>query len=62
MELKHFIGYLCFTMVVNVCVNRLPTIATALLLLFAEKDPSSIDPSLVYGEAQVSASLRLFLL
>uniref|UniRef100_H3DHS7 G protein-coupled receptor 155 n=1 Tax=Tetraodon nigroviridis TaxID=99883 RepID=H3DHS7_TETNG len=30
-----------------------PTIATALLLMLAEKSPDTIDPSLVYGEAQI---------
>lgn len=45
-------------MVVNVYVNRVPTIATALLLMFAEKSVNTIDPSLIYGEAQVSASLK----
>lgn len=48
-------------MVVNVYVNRVPLIATALLLVFAEKNVNTIDPSLIYGEAQVSASLRLCL-
>lgn len=45
-----------FTIVVNVFGNRLPAIATALLLMFAEKSPNALDPSLFYGEAQVTAS------
>lgn len=45
-----------FTVVVNVFINRIPTIATALLLMFAEKSLDTDDPSLVYGEAQVTAS------
>lgn len=45
-----------FTVVVNVFFNSIPTIATALLLMFAEKSPYTADPSLVYGEAQVTAS------
>lgn len=48
-------------MVVNVYVNRVPIIATALLLVFADKNVNTIDPSLIYGEAQVSASLKLCL-
>lgn len=54
--------YLCFTVVVNVYVNRVPTVATALLLIFAEKSLNTIDLSLIYGEAQVSASRRLCLI
>lgn len=45
-----------FTVVVNVFINRVPTIATALLLMFAEKSLDTADPSLFYGEAQVAAS------
>lgn len=45
-----------FTVVVNVFGNRPPAIATALLLMFAEKSPGALDPSLFYGETQVTAS------